>query len=95
MTRVIRRRHGRALRSQEGRASKSYETVLGVLGSVVVFVVGALVSMGVPRASSFEDKPEGASLYRVDNLECWDKVVCCDPGDESTCTTIPNCRIVE
>lgn len=59
--------------------------------SVLVFITfGAL--LGFP--DFFKEKiPEGTKTYRIDNMTCWDKVVCCNPNDEKTCVRIPTCTI--
>ena len=61
------------------------------LGFSVLWVIA---SMAIPAVDD-DEPPEGVMTYRDGNLECWDKVVCCNPSREETCTRIPICRQVE
>lgn len=54
----------------------------------LIFIIIALI--GTPKA--LENKiPKGAQTYLKGEYICWDKTVCCNPRDRSTCVTIPTC----
>lgn len=55
---------------------------------VIIFMIAA------PNLNSSDEPPPGVERYRDGDLLCWDKVVCCNPSDESTCEKIPICEMV-
>lgn len=61
-----------------------------VIAALAILVL--LFLTGIPK-SDLDEPPPGVHRYRKDNLTCWDKVVCCNPSDESTCVRIPICEM--
>lgn len=60
--------------------------------SIIGLIIFVLAAMALPSSNN-QGPPEEVMTYRDGNLICWDKIVCCDPSDNSTCAAIPICEI--
>ena len=90
MVEVIKRKKNRRSREHEEHLSLGF---WGSLLSGAIFVC-MIVLMAVPNSED-EQPPPGVKTYIDGNLECWDKVVCCNPNDKSTCASIPICEMID
>ena len=90
MVEIIRYRKNRLSKKQQESNSSGF---WGSLLCGAIFVCSILF-MAVPNPDS-EQPPDGVKTYIDGNLKCWDKVVCCNPNDKSTCATIPICEMID
>ncbi|MCI5065025.1 hypothetical protein MRY87_04805 [bacterium] len=72
---------------------RSHTTTNSLAGPIAVAAVFLfLLFTGFPfHTSEKPTPPPGVKTYRDGDLTCWDKTVCCDENDRSTCETIPTC----
>lgn len=60
--------------------------------SAVALIVLLFAALGLPGLGMSESgPPPGVETYSDNGMLCWDKTVCCDESDRSTCVTIPTC----
>lgn len=86
MVQIIDRRN----ENKNGRKTPGSRTS-GILAAAVALAAAALGALGFPQFLDNEQPPPGTPLYRSGPYECWDKVVCCNESDESSCERIPIC----
>lgn len=89
MVEIIKYKNNRHSSKQQATNSLSFWGSL--LGGAIFFVLIMFMAMPNPE---YEQPPAGVKTYIDGDLKCWDKVVCCNPDDKSTCATIPICEMM-
>jgi hypothetical protein len=56
----------------------------------IMFVFAFILGIGIPSDSAYAIKK--SFEYEKDGMYCHEKTVCCNPNDQSTCTSFESCR---
>lgn len=72
--------------------SPSNQPPIPLIVVAFVCVIFAIAFLALPSSRDDFSPPPGVQVYKSGRYECWDKVVCCDESDETTCSRIPICH---